>query len=81
MAEAANNDGCKLLTAFYKRKRTRRPNKRGKSANDNVQAQPTVNKKKKQGPILNHKKDAPPEQMMKIANPVTLQLLMLQCKR
>ena len=70
MAEAAQNDGCNLLTSFFKRKRAGRPKKRGNSANDDVQAQPTISKKKKKhGPIPNHKKDAPPAQMMKIAKP------------
>ena len=39
-AEAARNDGCNLLTDYFKRNRAGRPKKRGNSANDNVQAQP-----------------------------------------
>jgi hypothetical protein len=69
-AEAARNDGCNLVTDFFKKNSAGRPKKRGNSANDDVQAQPAIsNKKKKRGPIPNHKKDAPPAQMMKIAKP------------
>jgi hypothetical protein len=51
-AEAARNDGCNLLTDFFKKNRAGRPKKRGNSANDDVQAQPAIsNKKKKRGPI------------------------------
>jgi hypothetical protein len=71
-AEAARNDGCNLVTDFFKKNRAGRPKKRGNSANDDVRAQPAIShKKKKRGPIPNrHKKDAPPALMMKIAKPV-----------
>jgi hypothetical protein len=69
-AEAARTDGCNLVTDFFKRSRAGRPKKRGNLANDDVQAWPPISKKrKKRGPIPNHKKGAPPAQMMKIAKP------------
>jgi hypothetical protein len=56
-AEAARTDGCNLVTDLFKRSRAGRPKKRGNSANDDVEARPTISKKrKKRGPIPNHKK-------------------------
>jgi hypothetical protein len=52
-AEAARNDGCNLVTDFFKKNRAGRPKKRRNSANDDVQAQPAIsNKKKKRGLLL-----------------------------